>query len=287
MARGIERREIFRSDSDRWDYAARLSRLTPEWGGMCFAWAFMSNHVHLVLRTGPTPLKSLMHRLNTGYAVRFNRKYGRVGHLFQNRFRSEVVGDDADLLNVIRYVHLNPLRAGIVKDLGELAGHRWTGHGALIGARAPLAFEPVSRVLGMFDPDPGNAVTALTAWMAAPPDVPEGMDLDFERPQPVPKSLRTSISAAERAKPGDVDALVALACRHFSTSRQDLARGARSDRVARARAWIAFVAVVHWRLPQEVVASHVGVSQQAIAKAIARGAQIEEEEGPLLPREGS
>jgi putative transposase len=285
MARGIERREIFLGDRDLWDFARRLERLIPEWGGLCFAWALLSNHVHLVLRTGPSPLASLMHRLNTGYAGRFNREHARVGHLFQNRFLSKIVGDDADLLNVIRYVHLNPVRAGVVKDLGALASYPWTGYGALVGTRSPLAFEPVSRVLEMFHPDPDRAIACLIEWMAAPNDVAKGVELDFERRPPTPESPRSPIGAGRRREPRDIETLAALACRQFAVPERDLMRGARYDRVARARAWIAFVAVVHWRLPHQMVAAHVGVSRQAIAKAIARGAQIEEEEGPLLPRE--
>ena len=85
IGRGIERREIFTDDIDRDDFIARLSRLLNETQTLCYAWALIPNHFHLLLRIGTTPLSMLMRRLLTGYAVAFNHRHQRVGHLFQNR----------------------------------------------------------------------------------------------------------------------------------------------------------------------------------------------------------
>lgn len=90
-------------------------------------------HFHLLLRTGPTPLSTVMRRLMTGYAVTFNIRYRRSGHLFQNRYKSVVCEEDAYLLELIRYIHLNPLRARLVEDLKSLDKYPWTGHSVLIG----------------------------------------------------------------------------------------------------------------------------------------------------------
>ena len=98
MVRGIDRLPIFLDDADREDFLHRLSRLIPQLGFLCFAWALMPNHVHLVIRSGQVRISQLMARLGTGYARRFNERHGRVGHLFQNRFRSRCVVDDADLV---------------------------------------------------------------------------------------------------------------------------------------------------------------------------------------------
>ncbi len=108
MVRGVDRSDIFIDDSDRRDLLRRLSDILPESGCTCFAWVLMSNHIHLVVRTGLVPLGRVMARIGTGYAMRFNRRYERVGHLVQNRYKSRPIGDDDDLLNLIRYVHLNP-----------------------------------------------------------------------------------------------------------------------------------------------------------------------------------
>ena len=135
MARGIERRKLFRNDKDRKSFLDRLSDILEETQTQCYAWALIPNHFHLLLRTGPTPLSKVMRRLMTGYAVTFNKRHKRSGHLFQNRYKSVVCEEDPYLLELIRYIHLNPLRARLVEDLKELDKYLWTGHSTILGRR--------------------------------------------------------------------------------------------------------------------------------------------------------
>ena len=133
IIRGIEGRKIFRDDSDRENFLDRLDDLIPRTQTRCFAWALLPNHAHLLLQTGLMPIASLMRRILTGYAVTFNLKYRRHGHLFQNRYKSILCQEDAYLRELVRYIHLNPLRAGLVADLRTLDRYPWAGHGALMG----------------------------------------------------------------------------------------------------------------------------------------------------------
>jgi len=135
MARGIERREIFKDDQDRQSFLERLAVILEETQTQCYAWALIPNHFHLLLRTSLTPLSKVMRRLMTGYAVTFNKRHKRSGHLFQNRYKSIVCEEDPYLLELIRYIHLNPLRTGLVKDLKELDKYPWTGHSAILGKK--------------------------------------------------------------------------------------------------------------------------------------------------------
>jgi len=135
MARGIERRKIFRDDDDRESFLQRFALILEETQTQCYAWALMPNHFHLLLRIGPTPLSKVMRRLMTGYAVTFNGRHRRRGHLFQNRYKSVICEEDPYLLELIRYIHLNPLRAKLVKDFKELDKYPWTGHSAILGRR--------------------------------------------------------------------------------------------------------------------------------------------------------
>ena len=135
MARGIERRKIFRDDKDRKSFLNRLSIILEETQTQCYAWSLISNHFHLLLRTGPTPLSKVMRRLMTGYAVTFNKRHKRSGHLFQNRYKSVICEEDPYLLELIRYIHLNPIRSGLVNDLKELDRYPWTGHSAILSHR--------------------------------------------------------------------------------------------------------------------------------------------------------
>jgi len=99
----------------------------------CFGWVLMANHFHLIVQTLGGDLSRLMRRLNTGLAVRFNLRHDRVGFLLQNRFRSRLVLSDEDLQGLVRYVHANPWKAGLVTTARELELYRWSGHGALVG----------------------------------------------------------------------------------------------------------------------------------------------------------
>lgn len=135
IVRGIERRDIFNDDHDRQLFVDRLFSLSSEIGVRCYAWALLSNHFHLLLMPTSTPLSYFMRRLLTGYAVSFNRHNKRSGHLFQNRYKSIVCEEEPYLLELIRYIHLNPLRAGLVANLEELDQYPWTGHAVLMGNR--------------------------------------------------------------------------------------------------------------------------------------------------------
>lgn len=133
IARGVERSAIFRQDPDRYEFLRRLGTILRESQTSCFAWALMPNHFHLLLRTGLLPISTVMQRLLTGYAVTFNLKHQRGGHLFQNRYKSILCQEDAYLLELVRYIHLNPLRANLVSDLNALDFYGFCGHGVLMG----------------------------------------------------------------------------------------------------------------------------------------------------------
>jgi REP element-mobilizing transposase RayT len=107
----------------------------------CLAWAIMTNHAHLLLRPQRTKLALFMRRLLTGYAVSFNLRHHRSGHLFQNRYKSIVCEEEPYLLELVRYIHLNPVRAGLVEGMHELDRYEWSGHSVLIGSKNYLGKE--------------------------------------------------------------------------------------------------------------------------------------------------
>ena len=135
MIRGIERRVIFRTDQDRQDFLQRLSVLLPQSQTQCYAWVLMKNHVHMLLRSGVEGISQLMRRLLTGYAVYFNRRYRRHGQLFQNRFKSIICQENMYFKELVRYIHLNPVRGKVVGDIQDLNGYPFCGHSALMGVQ--------------------------------------------------------------------------------------------------------------------------------------------------------
>ncbi len=113
MGRGIERTNIFRINRDQDDFLNRLANLCTEGNLIVYAWCLLSNHFHLLVRTGRQSISRSMKKLLTGYVVNFNLRHKRTGHLFQNRYKSIICEEDTYLLELTRYIHLNPLRAGV------------------------------------------------------------------------------------------------------------------------------------------------------------------------------
>jgi putative transposase len=156
MIRGIERRKIFNDDKDRENLVERLSTLLHETKTQCYAWSFLSNHAHFLLRRGPGASAALMRRLLTGYAVYYNRKHKRHGQLFQNRYKSIICQEDSCSQELVWYIHLNPLRGKVVGDLKELDCYSYCGHSALMGKKK-RKWQEVEYVLGYFGKRIGDA----------------------------------------------------------------------------------------------------------------------------------
>jgi len=166
MVRGIDRQRIFLSDADRSDLLSRLREGVLRSGLRVYAWALMSNHFHVLLRSGSQGLSTTMRRLLTGYAVRFNRRHRRWGHLFQNRYKSILVDEDSYLLELVRYIHLNPLRVGAVNGLEDLDQYAWTGHSTLVGVMN-CEWQDVDFVLGQFGQTAGKARARYREFVAS------------------------------------------------------------------------------------------------------------------------
>lgn len=164
IVRGIERGKIFLDDTDRDRFLVRLSTLLTETDTDCFAWALIPNHFHLLLRSNRIELKQFMRRLLTGHAITFNIRHKRSGHVFQNRYKSIVCEKDTYLMELVRYIHLNPLRAKLVTDLSALNKYPWSGHSVLMGVHDRPG-QIVEEILLHFGDTVGKARNGYFAFM--------------------------------------------------------------------------------------------------------------------------
>ncbi|HZJ76231.1 MAG TPA: transposase [Oscillospiraceae bacterium] len=130
MLRGINHQVIFEDDEDCQKYLDTLKAYQETSSYIIYAWCLMGNHLHLLIKEGAEDLGSVFKRIGASYVYWYNWKYGRRGHLYQDRFKSEVVENDSYFLTVIRYIHQNPLKAGIVKDIAD---YRWSSYGEYTG----------------------------------------------------------------------------------------------------------------------------------------------------------
>ena len=192
IIRGIERSKIFRDNKDRNNFLDRLGKLLPETKTCCYAWALLPNHAHFLFRTGDVGLSTLMRRLLTGYVVTFNRRHRRHGHLFQNRYKSIVCQEDVYLKELVRYMHLNPLRGRIVENITDLDKYPYCGHGVLLGKRK-REWQDSKYVLSYFGRRIGEARKRYLSY------VREGAE-EGRRPELVGGGLVRSLGGWEEVK---------------------------------------------------------------------------------------
>jgi putative transposase len=165
MGRGIEGTKIFRNLKDRRDFLSRIEDLAREKAWVIYAWTLMPNHFHLLVQTAQKPLSTNMRKLMTGYVVNFNRRHKRYGHLFQNRYKSIVCQKESYLLELTRYIHLNPLRSGIVNDLTQLKAYPWAGHSAITG-KVQREWQDTETILSFFNQNLKKARSRYEQFMA-------------------------------------------------------------------------------------------------------------------------
>jgi REP element-mobilizing transposase RayT len=304
MVRGIERGKIVNDVTDRKDFVRRLAELAVGTKTAIYAWALMSNHAHILLRSSEYGLSGLMRRLLTGYAIFYNRRHRRWGHLFQNRYKSIICEEDAYFKELIRYIHLNPLRAKLVKTLAQLDRYRWCGHSVLMG-RVKNDWQNRDYVLKWFGPKQAEAKKAYRKYVqkgineGRRPDLVGGglirslggwsavkavrrsvdRELSDERILGSGEFVKQVIKEAEsqikyqlpvKEHHQKIDELIAKLCKNGKVSIEELRSGSRRKEVSGVRARIAIGLVKNQGVALAEVARRLGVSTSAISKIIKR-----------------
>jgi len=303
IVRGVERRDIFLDDDDRKRFLENFSRLLIQGGVECFAWSLMTNHVHLLLKPHGTLLATFMRRLLTGYALYFNLKHKRSGHLFQNRYKSIVCEEDAYLLELVRYIHLNPLRAGLVSDIAALDKYRWSGHAVIMQKRV-LKGQAIKEVLSLFAKKKGEALTRYRMFVADGVAMGKREDLGggrrmlskaWEDVGDEPYDQRILGSGAfiedlqrrseleERFKYGiEIRRIVEQVCRHFGIDPQELRYNSRASGIVDARSVICYLAVRVAGHSGVEVGKMVNLRRAGVSVAAGRGEKMVKDSSALL-----
>lgn len=298
--RGVGRCDIFRDDADRKRFLANLSKLLIQTGTECLAWSLMSNHVHLLLYPRQTRLAPLMRRLLTGYAIYFNLRHKRAGHLFQNRYKSIVCEEEAYLLELLRYIHLNPLRAGLVPDLAALDRYPWSGHAVIMG-NGILEGQVTDDILTLFSKSAPEARRHYQQFIAD--GVAQGTRDDLtsgkRRRTNLPddpyddrilgsgefvEELRSRQELApELAVNVDIRALIGKVCAHFSIAPEQLRLKTRAPGVAEVRSVVCYIATRQAGANGAEVGRHLGLGRSGVSIAVGRG-ELLVQNSPVLLR---
>ena len=308
MVRGINRAEIFCDDDDRRRFLKRLGELIVASKSQVFAFALMTNHLHILYKSGEGGISSVMRKLLTSYAIYFNRRHNRSGHLFENRYKSILCEEERYLLELVRYIHLNPVRVGLAVTLGELDSYQWCGHAALMG-KHPMEWMSTEYVLAHFGTTLAAGRKKYRAFVAdgleqgQRPELTGGGLVRSQGGWSQVLGLRQSgeqVCSDERILGGGdfVEDLLREAeeselrqlrirrsgktmveiieeeCRNRSVSGKELRSGSRRRVVSEARAAIAFRAIEELGLATAEIARALGVATSSISRAITRGAGL-------------
>jgi len=165
MVRGIEGNSIVADDEDRMYFVSRMGKVAAATGTSIYAWALLTNHAHILLKSGAAGLSTFMRKLLTGYATGYNLRHKRHGHLFQNRYKSIVCEEEPYFLRLVSYIHLNPLRAGLAESLEDLERYPWSGH-AVVMNRIRHEWQDRNYVLGYFGKRESSALQAYREFVA-------------------------------------------------------------------------------------------------------------------------
>ncbi|MBW1861816.1 MAG: transposase [Deltaproteobacteria bacterium] len=304
MGRGIEGNNIFLNSKDRNDFVNRLSMLVQEGAMDVYAWTLIPNHFHLLVKTKNRPLSSSMRKILTGYVVNYNRRHKRYGHLFQNRYKSIVCQEDTYLKALVPYIHLNLLRAGLVKSLSELNHNPWSGHSALMG-KVKRKWQDTEYILSYFGSKRvgrrnylkcveegidagrrpelvgGGLIRSLGGWSEVLAirkrkekhafdsrilgDSGFVDEIKTELTDLVKKNLRVS------GQQIDLEELSRRICKKNKLSLIELCSGSRRHEIVSARRIISWVAVCELGYSGAEVARHLGVSNSCVTRFLSSG----------------
>ncbi len=311
ICRGIERQRIFQDDQDRDNFLQRLSTIVTETATACYAWALIPNHFHLLLKTGNVPIATVMRRLLTGYAVSYNRRHNRYGHLFQNRYKSILCQEDAYLLELVRYIHLNPLRAKVVASLEQLDRYRFCGHSRLVG-HIDDDWQAQSEILTLFakrlttsrrryrefvqkgiamgrrpELTSGGLTRSVGGWEALKSLRGKGVHLKSDErilgeSDFVESVLQQHNEVLDRkyrlkALGYDVDKIIERVADLFDIEPQEILQTGKQPLRVQARSLVCYWAVSELGISATEVGRRLGLSQSAVSRAVPRGQKLADE----------
>jgi REP element-mobilizing transposase RayT len=319
IARSIDGVLLYEDNTDRDIFVDRLADLVLETETRCLAWALMPNHFHLLLQTVDCPLATFMRRLLTGYAISFNRRHDRRGHLFQNRYKSILCQEEPYLLELIRYIHLNPLRSGLVATSKALSEYPYCGHGVIIGTQ-PNDWQDTTYVLRLFadrkliakrryqqfvnqgvnqgrrdDLTGGGLIRSHGGWTRVKAlrrsdhqlksDERILGDTDF-----VERVLKNADEHYEKRyqliRMGyDIDKMASRVSEIFGVDTEAICTPGKQRLRVQARSVLCYWAVRYLGYSMTSLAEHLGISQPAVSVNVQRGAKIVKDQGLTLIEE--
>ncbi len=270
IVRGNQRRKTFLNDTDYRVYLERLGRYRRKFGHTVHAYCLMPNHVHLLVESSHEPLAKFMQGLQQSYSQYFNLRHRKTGHVFQGRYKAIVCQQDEYLLQLIRYIHLNPVRASMVKEPERF---EYSGHLAYLAGKATEIIDP-RKVLGLFG---GKArYRAFIADGMKEGHKEEYYDVEDQRflgADGFGEKLQDHYEEPRAKKRRGLDKVVAEVGGELGSNTTELKSADRSWAVSKARTMIAYLLVRRQGYPLSEVASYLGRDSATVGTLIGRLAE--------------
>lgn len=276
ICRGNNRQAIFRDDQDRRRYLEKLSRYCQEKGVDLLSYCLLSNHLHLLVETPEGNLSKMMQAFQTSYTLYFNKRHGRTGHVFEQRYKAMVVDKDNYLLQVSRYIHLNAVSAKIVERPQDF---RWSSYGAYLKGKGLTGLRTES-VLAYFS---GSRSRQIRQYR----DYVEGDRAEKTR-NPAPEVIKQIfigdedfVDAVRRKQKRSVvydkrysfQQIVEAVCGVIGAKREEIRRSKRSDTVQRSREILCYIARRHGEVGLPELARFLQVKELSTASHAMRRAE--------------
>lgn len=308
IIRGINNSPIFIDDQDRFKFLTRLEQNVLETKSSVYAWVIMETHVHLLVRSGLKGISTLMRKLLTWYAQYYNRRHARRGHLFENRFKSILCEEERYFLALVRYIHLNPIRAGVVSTMEELDRYPWSGPWMVIG-EDDYPWLDRAYILEQFAKSKKKAMQAYYKFVQEGWDEGHRSDLTggglvrsrggwsqvlaLRRRGESESADERILGSGEfvdqvlqevgerqlrqiklRRRGGSIEEIIREECRKRKVSEQELRMGSRRRRVSEVRAIIAHRSRTELGISGAEIARYLGVNTSSINRALAKMDEI-------------
>ena len=287
IARGIERRAIFADDQDHKEFMTRLSTVLIDTTTPLYAFCLIPNHFHLLIRREKYSISTVMRRLLTSYALYFNKRHNRAGHLFQNRYKAIICQEDSYLFELIRYINLNPVRAKLVKTIEDLASYPFSGHPYMLGGKGEDWFD-AQALLSHFSRSQRKAKSLYLNFLR------DGLDL---KPDLEGGGLKRSIKTTnyprekqafddrvlgdsefvenlllleekkdESSKFADVSATIAMVCREYNVDESEVIGKSKRAPVVKARTALVSRIARETELSGSQIAKTLKLTRSAVSK---------------------
>jgi len=272
---------VFFAPQDRLFFYSLLADGVSRFGFRIHAFCLMNNHVHIAIQPGKTALPKIMQNIAFRYTRQINKQKKRIGHLFQGRYKAILVDENNYLLELVRYIHLNPVRAGVAKNAVDW---RWSGHNAYLG-KERLDWLTTDAVLGQFGGKLGVARERYDAFIAegtadATASVLRrgsegGRILGDDRF--VEKTIK-SLTKEEKRNDVPFERLVKAVADVLKVSEKNLFSPSRERNLAKARAIVCLLARLHCRITLTEAAKKFGRDEGGMSRAIRRHEKVMEED---------